>query len=134
VTKIMPKKVKVGAIDYTVHLLNPKDKGQYGVCLYEHQRVYLTPNMMHQQASDTMLHEIMHAIWSEAGLDHIPDLNEETIIRTMATWLRIVFIDNPDFARFVVNAKPMWPYGPSGNPDKQAAWHLGSKDDEEEND
>ena len=34
-----PKKIKVGAVDYTVHLLSPKDKGQYGVCLYEHQRI-----------------------------------------------------------------------------------------------
>lgn len=128
----MPKKVKVGAVDYTIHLLDPKDKGQYGVCLYEHQRIYLTPNMKHQQASDTLLHEVMHAIWSESGLDHIPDLNEETIIRTMATWLRMVFTHNPDFTRFVVNAKNSWAYGPKGNPDTQAAWHLGNKTDEEE--
>lgn len=130
----LPKKIKVGAVDYTVHTLSPKDKGQYGVCVYEHQRIYLTPNMLHQQASDTLLHEVMHAIWSEAGLDHIPDLNEETIIRTMATWLRIVLRDNPDFAKFIVNAKGMWTHKPLGDPDKQAAWHLGAKNDEEEDD
>lgn len=129
-----PRKLKIGAIDYTVHLLDPKDKGQYGVCLYDHQRIYLTPNMKYQQASDTMLHEVLHAIWSEAGLDHIPDLNEETIVRTLSTWLRIVLTDNPDFARFIMNAKNMWAYGPAGDPDKQAAWHLGSKDDEEDDD
>jgi hypothetical protein len=130
----MPKKIKVGAVDYTIHLLEPKDKGQYGVCVYDHQRIYLTPNMMHQQASDTLLHEVMHAIWSEAGLDHIPDLNEETVIRTMATWLRMVIRDNPDFTKFIVNAKPAWKHAPKGDPDKQAAWTLGPKDDEEEDD
>ena len=90
--------------------------------------------MMHQQASDTLLHEVMHAIWSESGLDHIPDLNEETVVRTLATWLRIVFRDNPDFTKFVINSKSAWTHGPKGDPEKQAAWHLGSKDDEEDDD
>jgi hypothetical protein len=129
-----PKKLKIGAIDYTVHLLEPKEVEQYGVCLYEHQRIYLSRNMLHQQASDTLLHEVLHAIWNEAGLDHIPDLNEETIVRTMSTWLRIVFVNNPNFAKFVLNAEDSWNYGPKGNPDLKASWHLSSKDEEEEDD
>jgi len=132
VSNTHPKKIKVGAVDYTVHLLEPKDVAQYGVCLYEHQRIYLSRNMLHQQASDTLLHEVMHAIWNESGLDHLPDLNEETVIRTMATWLRTVIVDNPDFAKFVLNAKSTWKYGPKGNPDAKASWHLGSKDEEED--
>lgn len=132
----VPKKIKIGAVDYTVHALNKTDRNQYGVCLYDHQRIYLSQNMLHQQASDTILHEVLHAIWSEAGLDHIPDLNEETIVRTLATWLRIVFRDNPDFAKFVLNAKNMWEYGPKTDPDKAANWLTGSltSQDEEEDD
>ena len=118
----VPNKIKIGAVDYTVHELKVDDRTQYGVCLYDHQRIYLSQNMKHQQASDTILHEVIHAIWSESGLDHIPDLNEETIVRTLATWLRIVLRDNPELAKFVLNAKNMWEYGPKSDPDRAANW------------
>ena len=130
----LPKTIKIGAVDYTVHMLDKKDRSQYGVCLYDHQRIYLSQNMKHQQASDTLLHEVLHAIWSEAGLDHIPDLNEETIVRSLATWLRIVLRDNPDFARFVLNAKTAWKYGPTSDPDKIASWNAKALAGEEEDD
>ena len=115
-----PKKLKIGAVDYTTHLLPAGTKDQYGACVYTHQRIYLSPEMLHQQASDTLLHEVIHAIWSEAGLDHIPDLNEETIVRTMATWLRMIIRDNPSFVQFITNSEEMWSYGPKSNPDKEA--------------
>lgn len=127
-----PKNIKIGAVDYTIHKLSVKDNSQYGACIYRHQRIYLTPNMTHQQASDTLLHEVMHAIWNEAGLEHIPDLNEETIIRTMATWLRMVIVDNPDFAEFITNAKLLWGHKPVGNPDKEAAWKFKPDDEDED--
>jgi len=134
VSNITPKKVKVGGIEYTVHMLDKKDRGQYGVCLYDHQRIYLSQNMKHHQASDTLLHEVLHAIWSESGLDYIPDLNEETVVRTLATWLRLVLVDNPDFARFVLNAKTAWKYGPTSDPDKIASWNAKALAGEEEDD
>ena len=132
----MPKKVKVGAVGYTVHMLDKKDKVQYGVCIYDHQRIYLSQNMKHQQASDTLLHEVLHAIWNEAGRDHIPELNTETVVRTMATWLRMVIVDNPDFARFIVNAKGSWAHGPTTNPDEVANLlsRITTSQDEEEDD
>lgn len=129
-----PKNIKIGPIDYTVHKLSVKDNSQYGVCLYRHQRIYITPNMTHQQASDTLLHEVLHAIWNEAGLDHIPDLNEETIVRTIATWLRAVIVDNPDFVEFITDAQTLWGHKPAGNPDKEAAWMFSPKSVDEEED
>jgi hypothetical protein len=115
-----PKKLKIGAVDYTTHLLPEGTKDQYGACVYSHQRIYLSQDMPHQQASDTLLHEVIHAIWAEAGLDHIPDLNEETIVRTIATWLRMVMRDNPSFLPFISDSTTMWAYGPKTDPDAEA--------------
>jgi hypothetical protein len=131
-----PKKIKVGAVDYTVHLQDVKDREQLGCCLYAHQRIYLTPNMLHQNASDTLLHEVLHAIWNESGLSFVPDLEEETIVRTMATWLRIVISNNPKFLQFIVDASDMWPYGPTHDPDKEAEFLLKPlvKEDDDEDD
>jgi len=129
-----PKKIKVGPIDYTVHMQNSKDMEQLGCCLYAHQRIYLTPNMLHQNASDTLLHEVLHAIWNEAGLSHIIDLDEETIVRTMATWFRMVITTNPQFLSFITDSSEMWPFSPKHNPDDEAAFLFRptSKDDDED--
>ncbi len=116
----VPKKVKVGAVDYTVQLLPEDISNQFGATVYSHQKIYLTPNMLHQQASDTLLHEIFHALWAERGLDVIPDLNEETVIRALATGLRTVIRDNPAVLQFITDASGMWPYGPTSDPVEEA--------------
>ena len=127
-----PKKVKVGPIDYTIHMQDVRDVEQLGCTLYAHQRIYLSPNMLHQNASDTLLHEVLHAIWNEAGLDHIIDLEEETIVRTMATWLRMVITTNPQFLAFITDSSLMWPCGPKHDPGKEASFLLSSKGKEED--
>lgn len=116
----MIKKIKIGAIDYEVKML-PKDKdNQYGACVYNHQTIYLSPNQLHQSASDTLLHEVLHAIWHEAGIEHNEIIVEETVVRTLSTWLRIVFTDNPELVKFILNSKKVWPYGPTTDPIKDA--------------
>lgn len=112
--------IKVGAVDYEVKILPTKTDQQYGACVYNHQVIYLSPNMKHQVASDTLLHEVLHAIWHEAGIEHSEIVIEETIVRTLSTWLRIVFRDNPDLVKFIVNSKKQWTHGPTTDPVKEA--------------
>ena len=116
----MIKKIKIGSVDYTIKMLPEDVDNQYGACVYEHQIIYLSPNQLHQSASDTLLHEILHAIWHEAGLEHSDVLIEETVVRTLATWLRIVFRDNPQIVKFILDSKSEWPYGPKSDPLKEA--------------
>lgn len=116
----MIKKIKVGAVDYQVKILPPDKDAQYGACVYSHQIIYLSPNQLNQSASDTILHEVLHAIWHESGIEHNDIIVEETVVRTLATWLRIVFTDNPELVKFIVNSKTQWPYGPKSNPLKEA--------------
>jgi len=116
----MIKKIKIGPVDYSVKMLPEDIVDQYGACVFEHQTIYLSPNQMHQGASDTLLHEILHAIWHEAGVEHNEVLVEETVVRTLSTWLRIVFRDNPATVKFILDSKSEWPYGPKTDPLKEA--------------
>jgi hypothetical protein len=116
----MIKKVKIGATDYQVKILPTDKDNQYGACVYSHQIIYLSPNQLHQSASDTLLHEVLHAIWHEAGIEHNEIIVEETVVRNVSTWLRIVFTDNPELVKFIVNSKNLWPYGPTSDPLKDA--------------
>lgn len=116
----MITKVKIGPVDYEIKIFPERIKNQYGACVYAHQIIYLSQDMKHQVASDTLLHEVLHAIWHEAGIEHNEILIEETVVRNVATWLRMVFVDNPQLVKFILNSKKEWPYGPTSDPVKEA--------------
>jgi len=115
-----PAKIRIGQADYTVHMFPETHDATYGVCLADHQRIYLSPNQTWQQAGNTLLHEVMHAIWHQSGLNCIDAPTEENVVNIMATWLHLVMTVNPDFAEFVLNAEKHWEYAPTGDPDAEA--------------
>jgi hypothetical protein len=56
------------------------------------------------EEGDTLLHEILHAIWSSMGMHHGP-LEEEAIIHRLSTGLFQVFLDNPEVLRYLASIK-----------------------------
>jgi hypothetical protein len=116
----MIKKIKVGAVTYSIKYLPDTIRDQYGACVFEHQIIYLSKQQQYEGAADTLLHEVLHAIWNEAGLEMAPALEQETVVRTLATWMRIVIVDNPEFYKFLKDGKDIWPYGPKTDPLKEA--------------
>lgn len=112
----MIKKIKIGPVDYAIKMLPKDTTDQYGACVYDHQIIYLSPNQLHQGASDTLLHEVLHAIWHEAGIEHNEIIVEETVVRTLSTWLRIIFRDNPALVKFIVDSEKEWPHKPTTDP------------------
>ncbi len=115
-----PQKIKVGQVDYTVHLFPETHDATYGVCLPDHQRIYLSVNQTWQQAGNTLLHEVMHAVWHQSGLNCIDNPTEENVVNIMSTWLHLVLNDNPDFADFILNAESRWSHRPVTDPDADA--------------
>ena len=108
----VPSLIKIGAVDYTV-VLEEKLDGEYGECFTHLQRIKMTKNQTAQCAGDTLLHEILHAVWNEAGLFDTKRLDEERIVRATATWLKMVFRDNPHVAAFILHPEEYWPYTPN---------------------
>lgn len=103
-----PKKIKIGPYTYTVDLYPDSTVSDHGACVYSHQTIFLNPSQHAERAGDTLLHEVLHAIWDLAGFDTMPDLHEETIVRSYASWLTAVLKDNPELARFVLNPNQYW--------------------------
>ena len=69
---------------------------EFGWCYYVKGDIFLRPNQSEDQARDTLLHEVIHAI------DNVDSLNlSEEQVRRIATGLRAVFTSNPEFARWV---------------------------------
>jgi hypothetical protein len=115
-----PEKISIGQADYTVHMFPVEHVETYGVCLTDHQRVYLSWNQTNQQAGNTLLHEVMHAIWHQSGLDTIESPTEENVVNLMATWLHMVMQENPEFVEFICNTADHWDLRPFTNPDEEA--------------
>ena len=117
---MIPAKIRIGQADYTVHMFPAAHDATYGVCLVDHQRIYLSANQSWQQAGNTLLHEVMHGIWHQSGLGCIETPTEENVVNIMATWIHLVMTSNPELAEFVLNAEKHWDYGMTSDPDAEA--------------
>jgi hypothetical protein len=108
----LPSTVKVGATEYSLIVGHIKDSDEYGNCDTHTQVITISNNQTMQSAGDTLLHEILHAIWNESGLAFVKR-DEETVVRITASWLNMVFKDNPVVASFIMNPTA-WPYTATG--------------------
>jgi hypothetical protein len=106
-----PIVIKIGAVDYDVFLVDDMDE-DYGYCVPHMQKIVLSKNQSYQSVTDTLLHEVLHAIWHESGLFDIKKPSEEQIVRTISTWLCVVFRDNPKLLEIIQDSKPHWPHIP----------------------
>jgi hypothetical protein len=103
----IPTSVKVGHLDYKIIVAVLPDN-DYGNCDSHTQVITLTPNQTPQSAADTLLHEILHAIYNDSGLFSIKRPDEEITVRLIATWLKGVFRDNPEVTAFILDATKYW--------------------------
>jgi hypothetical protein len=103
-----PKKIKVGPYNYTVELYPNSEYSDHGACVYTHQTIFLNHNQHPERAGDTLLHEVLHAIWDLSGFDQVAELNEENIVRSMATWLSLTLKENPKLVDFIINPNENW--------------------------
>lgn len=103
-----PRKIKLGPYTYVVELFPDATTSDHGACVYNHQTIFLSANQHAERAGDTLLHEVLHAIWDVAAFDSMPDLHEETIVRAMATWLSAVLKDNPKLVEFITKPNQNW--------------------------
>ena len=100
----LPPTLRIGPYDYKLILVDKiQDEGEredWGK--YEYCKLTITiskdqPNQLF--AADTVLHEILHAIYTHAGIQ--PVTPEEGICSALATGLIQVFRDNPKLLAWV---------------------------------
>lgn len=116
-----PKKVKVGPYNYVIKEFPAGETSNHGACVYIHQEIYLNRNQSAERAADTLLHEVMHAIWDVAGLDQVPMLHEEVVVRAFATHLTDILNTNPQLTNFILNPTKSWVPRYEKDPLKEAA-------------
>ena len=78
---------------------NPDELGQFD---YADQEINIADGQKPVEESDTVLHEILHAIWYNMDIGH--NKVEEHVVRKLATGLTQVFQDNPALVQYLVDA------------------------------
>ncbi len=97
----MPSYVRVGPYDVRIRELDPSDaEKNYGLFHSEKMEIHLRKEFScPQQAADTLLHEILHAVWHIAGMNHKD--GEERLVATLATQICAVVRQNPEIVKFL---------------------------------
>lgn len=97
----IPDVVRVGSIDWDV-TVNP-DAKLYGKTRHKATQIVLCPQSP-ASMRDSLLHEVMHAVFWGAGGEKLLDLDkdaEERLVRLLSPWLLSLIRDNPELIAFL---------------------------------
>lgn len=90
----MLDKVKVAGVTYTIE--TPDEIGDepdnLGNCIYQKQLIRVKANMSQERREQTFIHELLHAIFFEAGYT---DSDYEEMVNRLSLVLYQVLKDNP---------------------------------------
>ncbi|WP_349516253.1 ImmA/IrrE family metallo-endopeptidase [Leuconostoc suionicum] len=90
------KKIKVGGINYELIVkenLEDKNESVWGFVEYESSKIYVRSNISKQKKLQTVVHESLHAMLHESGLDDYA--NDEKIVTPLSNMLHQFIVDNP---------------------------------------
>lgn len=77
---------------------------RYGECDYAAGIIRLAPQMDGQKAAQTILHEILHAVWTSWGMDGDKKVEEEKAVTVHSSGLATAMIDNPELFMWISGA------------------------------
>jgi hypothetical protein len=98
----MPQRLRVGPFDYTVQSWPSREASaaeRFGECDRFNNVIRVRDDISEQRSAETMIHEILHAVWDTQGLGD--NDAEERIVTCLALGLSQVIRDNPDFVAWM---------------------------------
>lgn len=98
----MPQSVRVGPFDYRVQSWPSREASaadRFGECDRFNNVIRVRDDISRQRSAETMIHEILHAVWDTQGLGD--NETEERIVTCFGLGLSQVIRDNPDFVAWV---------------------------------
>ena len=93
--------IRVGPFDLAIKQLDGEDRDKcLGMFSETKQQILMRDNYpSEQQEAETLLHELLHAIWAVFGCK--PKDSEERIVSQMSIGMATVISDNPDLIEWL---------------------------------
>lgn len=103
----LPSVVYVGAADYDVVVKPPKKMDRdrlLGETDTSNTEISLTRKQSKSSMQNTLLHEILHAIFWTSGFnrENFPMDTEERVVQALTPWLLAVLQDNPHVLTYLL--------------------------------
>ncbi|EGO5453284.1 TPA: hypothetical protein ACHV3V_003115 [Listeria monocytogenes] len=97
----IPEQVKIGAINYKVQEKEvvDNDLNNWGACVFHDNHIEVLAGLSDERKEQTLIHEILHAIFYEAGFEE----QDEDLINRAGIVLYQVLKDNNLFHKQDVN-------------------------------
>ena len=89
---MLPNKIKVAGIDYQIQEVEEidDDPSMMGCCIYQKSTIKIKSNMSDDKKEQTLVHEMLHACFNEAGFDE----QDEDVVNRLGIVLYQVLKDN----------------------------------------
>lgn len=100
--KYRPRALRVMGRDYTVVFEREATfkSSEAGLCDHRKMVITILDEQHPVEELDTVIHELLHAIWHQMSMgEHPPE--EEVLVRKTAGGLTQVFLDNPHFIKYI---------------------------------
>lgn len=98
----LPPSVKIGYSRYTIVDWAPRasiSADRYGECDITCREIRVSTVQGWSKAANTLLHEILHAVWYHQALHDSDD--QERCVTSFANGLSMVWVDNPDVIAWI---------------------------------
>ncbi len=102
--KDLPKRLKIGNMVYDLVISGTgqeRETHTLGQCVYNDQVIRLGPTMKRQQARDTLMHEVFHALMHVYGIVPEKDGGEEHLCSVLPMALDMFRRVNPKVWQFI---------------------------------
>lgn len=104
--KLRPRIIKVLGRAYVISYEPALNLGvpNAGMCDNFNLVIHVLDGQHPVEEADTLIHELLHAIWFIMSIDH-GGLDEEAVVRRLASGLTGVFLDNPELLAYLQSIK-----------------------------
>lgn len=103
----LPDSIRVGYLNYAVetyHPISATAHAKHGEHSPLEQKIRLHEDQTPQQMANTIIHEVLHAIFYQSGIRNVaPEhIGEELIVDSLSNGLCQVFQDNPKLLEYIM--------------------------------
>jgi hypothetical protein len=103
----LPPTVTVGPYEYTFREIDELERnrnGYMGLCSEEDLEIAIALGTAPAHQAETMVHELLHAIWGAGSLADEGPVDEEQIVTVLAKGILQVARDNPEVISWIAAA------------------------------
>lgn len=100
----LPKKIKMGRRSMKV-VIEPEvlidGTKNWGAAGYAQRQIRMSKEQPDSEVMDTFIHELVHLIFADKGVNHRVGSDEEYLVATISAGLTDMFYENPQLVHYI---------------------------------